>query len=515
MLNKKRGKKGQITIFIIIGILILVASATYIYVKTRILEEELPIVIPIVEKVPIEVQPIKDFIEACVYQVGTEGLILLGQQGGYMDLAGFSINDALTFSEGDNLAIPYWWHMSSDDKCTENCVFKSGVPPLHRIRPTDNSIESNLDRYVNKNLASCTGRFEDFEEQGFSFIMGDITTKSTVTKEDVVITVNWPIEVKREAKTKIKSFQTRVPVNLDRIYALGAGITDYEAENMFLEKQATDLIAGFSTLQNDRMLPPMGGSDFECGSKKIWLKTETKENLGKVLMSYVPLLQVYGGLNYVAPSFLDALKQSIYTGMIVPIDPFLSRGLETSFVYLDWPIYLNIAPSRGELIQGGDVSIHLPFLGFCMNSYDFTYDLSYPVLVQIYDPAALNGKGYYFKFAIEENLRNSEAMFTAAQEALPTAIEESLFCNANQFLTGKITIETKDAKTDSPLPGVSVAFCIPDSKGSCDANYCFIGTTKIENGKAVLTSKFPIGVGLLILTPASPDYVSAVEPYAT
>ena len=114
--SKKRqfSKKGQITVFIIIGILILFAFAGFLYLtKTVITEEFVAEGEPVISAVPQEFQAIQAYTENCLNQVGERGLLILGQQGGYIypDVLGeFSSTDP-TDSDGinlDPLKVPYF-----------------------------------------------------------------------------------------------------------------------------------------------------------------------------------------------------------------------------------------------------------------------------------------------------------------------------------------------------------------------------------------------------------------------
>lgn len=71
-------KKGQITIFIIIGILIVSALTYFISVKTKTssIEET-----PQIEDVPEELQPVNAYVQGCIILTAKQGLKILGMQG--------------------------------------------------------------------------------------------------------------------------------------------------------------------------------------------------------------------------------------------------------------------------------------------------------------------------------------------------------------------------------------------------------------------------------------------------
>ena len=169
-------KKAQVTIFAIIGVIVLITGSLFFYSQTQIEKQIIPDAY-LKEKIPAEFDAIKKYVDDCIYKVSVDGLELAGQHGGYISMvdpeistASFKIipeateSDAVIFSDGSNLAIPYWWYLQSVNDCTGECRYGSKRPEL---RDSENSIEKQLERYVKKNLKNCINNFEDFKEQGF------------------------------------------------------------------------------------------------------------------------------------------------------------------------------------------------------------------------------------------------------------------------------------------------------------------------------------------------------------
>src|SRR5512136_1318664 len=77
-------KKGQITVFIIIGILLLAAIGIYIYVSGQQAKAPIEAAQVQVAEVATEVQPIQDFVTQCLYLTTKQGLEMLGARGGYI-----------------------------------------------------------------------------------------------------------------------------------------------------------------------------------------------------------------------------------------------------------------------------------------------------------------------------------------------------------------------------------------------------------------------------------------------
>jgi len=506
-------KRGQISVFIIIGIIILLLGGLTFYLKAR--ASKIEGVEPIIEKVPTQLYPIKLFIEQCIGRTATDGVILIGESGGYIDISEFgimhtadpTISQAVEFSPDSSMNVAYWWYLKSSNDCSGNCEFSSEMPDLKsemrkgsERSPMDTSIEAQIDRYVNENLNKCLNDFKDFKEQGFSVReLGKVTTTTTIKNNDVLVSVNYPLEIKKgEVKSKVSQFFTTIDVDLKNLHELAFMVTSDEINYHFLELNTLNLISGFSEINNEK-LPPMAGSKFELGSPVYWTKTDVKTKLEEMLMSYIPILQIEDTLNYQKRDFSDPIKQRVYSQMDIPSYGDSYRNLGVDFRYLGWwPIYFDINTKSGIIMPESASANFLP-LNIGIQRYNFLYDMSYPVVITLNSPEAFHGKGYSFRFALEANLRNNEPINSSFVSLSGESTESSMFCDINKRNSGNIKITTLDAQTSQALEGVMVYY-------NCGDESCFIGETKIKDNEAVLETKFPICAGGKI-TFTKPDYL--------
>lgn len=517
---KKRGKRGQITIFIIIGIILLFSFFIYNYVRGRVVTKTEEIELPKIQKFPLEVQPVKVYVEECVYKIATNAIIELGKHGGYINIteAGISVNsleptesDAIDFKPGQGPIIPYWYYLKTPNNCRENCKLSTeNIPKLespikegkNRLS-TDISIEAQIDRFVNKNLKNCLADFEPLEEQGLEITeQGDIVTTTRITSEDIFVYVEYSLEVKKEEKTnKIDKFYSNVDVNIRDMYNLAINITNRQREIKFLEFNTMNLIVSFSGMDKNK-LPPTAEMRFTTGDEINWLRSDVEKKLTQILAGYIQFLQLEDALNYRRFLFEDTLKQSLFDFMIIRTEEIPGFGVD--FTYLDWwPIYLYITPSQGEVIRPISAMGILSLVpGFSILDYQFVYDVSYPVLVKVYDPIALGGKGYNFYFALETNVRNNDPLNESFSPITITA-EGTMVCDIALRNSGNITINVLDAVTDQAVDKAAVMFSFGDEG-------CFIGMTD-ENG--TLKTNFPVAMGALLVS--KENYQTYSELYAT
>jgi len=492
-------KKAQVTLFVIIGLLILIGSGIYIFVKVSNQTSEKQTAIQVAE-IPVEFRPISDYVETCIINVGKDGLKLLGFHGGYIDLNKYGIQPngatptqakAFLFNSQDSKSgIVFWNYFQSDNKCEQNCQCASEQPYLTKNEGSPN-IETQLEDYVEENLDICLAGFTPFKSQGYDIkTAGNVQATVNIRDDDVLFTVRYAVEAKRgNDNFKIENFIRPINLKLKKIYTLADEIRKTEANYSYLERWTVEQIAGFGLGAKEDRLPPMASSELDPGKNPTyWVKAQVQDDItNNMLPIYTPFLSAFGTANY-----KDNLRGTFYERATVPIN---STNLDYSsfdvkFNYLNWwPIYFDIT---GRGVSGQKLgpetasSSLLSFIG--VKRYNFYYDVSYPVLVDVYDSGAFDFEGYHFYIGLESNVRNNEPLNCSGpgltQYAVPSG---SLFCNDNQGCAN-ITIETKDAKTGQPLANSSLYYS--SGTESCDK-----GITRQSGNQALAKVSLPQCVG--------------------
>src|SRR3989344_4553806 len=199
-------KRGQVTVFIIVGIVILLAASIIIYItRGSDLKEFTPVA---VNDLPTEIAPIQLYMDSCIERELKAGLRLIGAHGGYVgmhtqdeiytgktfdvDLAGIDPTSfgALTVNPNDqNSNVAYWFYMKPPNNCDDigaPCVFEYQIPPLRKedkFSGDPNSIEEQLAEYIKKNIAKCSAGFSVFEAQGINITAaGAIAVRVIIAK---------------------------------------------------------------------------------------------------------------------------------------------------------------------------------------------------------------------------------------------------------------------------------------------------------------------------------------------
>ena len=79
-------KRGQVTTIIIIGVLAIIAVVSVYTIRTYILKAEFETQYEKHIKVPVQIDPVRKYMDECLTSIAQDGIDLLGVQGGYLNL---------------------------------------------------------------------------------------------------------------------------------------------------------------------------------------------------------------------------------------------------------------------------------------------------------------------------------------------------------------------------------------------------------------------------------------------
>lgn len=508
-------RQGQVTLFIIIGIVLLFSFAGIMYVTQAV--KKAPLVAaeePIIADAPQTFLPLQRYTENCLTRLGKHGLRILGQQGGYIDpqLVGkFSATNP-TDADGIDLQplkVPYW-HYNSKPNQEKGITFSSLQPKLYDEEDPEMSIESQLSRFVEQQLDSCLQSYAPFSSQGFTVIQ-DAQREVEVTVRDTTVSflLKQKIVARKGEEHSFDRFYVKIPLRLKAYYDTAAQLAVAEQNLTYLERQALDLLQIYSGVDTQR-LPPTTAIKFDIIPTVSWTVKDVEGKLRNMLISSVPLLRFLESTDFYRlqlpeSSLSGGLKttQAVYDQMIIPLD--LTEGLLTHFDYLGWPLYFDVNDKSGT-IRPSSLSTGLPpFFQFHLQTYYTVYDLSYPVLVTIQDEMALDGEGYSLVMALEANIRNNAPPDEAGVVIPPLRAQKSMVCDKNQFDTELIRSVVLDSQTREPLPAVQIGLTIPEEDD------CLIGLTD-DQGK--LEEKYPAVYGG-VASFFKPEYLTEFYPIDT
>lgn len=219
-------KKGQVTIFIISGILILILIIAIIYIASLTKESEAELTTK--ESFDVDSEDVRKFIDLCIQKTSYDGLKKLGKKGGYTK-GDDDIPPLIQYS-----GTSYWYYDQGS------------------IQPTLNQTGIRLERYIDSHLANCINNFEDFKEMGYEVDFEN--PKSTVfyTIDSVNIRVNCPVNIKRLDFVKdYDKFEVNLNVRFREIFETATAVNHWQMHKNFMINEPLGGINELPNFNND------------------------------------------------------------------------------------------------------------------------------------------------------------------------------------------------------------------------------------------------------------------------
>ncbi|QQG39092.1 MAG: hypothetical protein HYS32_01380 [Candidatus Woesearchaeota archaeon] len=461
-------KRGQVTIFIIIGLIVLIAVGVFIYVNTTIEKKKLGVEEQKGLVIPKQVEPIKRFVDSCVEEVTKDAIITAGLQGGYTSLSrdqflgtpGNIFSNSLQIFSGLN--VPYWFYEKASG------IQEQKIPSLSQI-------EEQISNYIDVNLEDCINNLESFEKVGYNFTIEKPKTKTDIRQDEVIVITSYPIEVSiKDTRFRFDRFRSELDVGLGRLYEAAIEVINQENRDFFFEEKTFDFMVIYDQI-------PLDSIDFEC-SPRVWSTNGVIKDFKQILALNVPAVKIRGTDNY------NEGARKYFTWNI----PGRFDSIDINFLYSEsWPFFLSVDPNDGGLLKGESFSSNVKnnlikhaFAFFCMNTYHFVYDVKYPILVVLRDDNAFDGEGFTFQYAFQVILDNNQPRKNAL--AQPLSEEDGInICHRKEVPTTILTYTSNDNGALVPLEGVKVSY-------QCITNTCDIGESILDSfGDASLEEDFP------------------------
>jgi hypothetical protein len=546
-------KKAQVTIFVILGIILAISSALIFYIKGINVPE------PKVDQV--KKSEIEIYTSECLKAKAEEAISLIGIQGGYVkhnseDVLAISaavsamrtkpgsvqseeeqaasvamIQNLNSFESGylsmysGKLLLPYWYYQD------EFGFDQTKMPLLYKSYDGDDSIQSQIETYVLENLGSCINSYEPFKDEGYTVkIQSAPVIQVLFTDSRVVVEMNYPVVLELNGLTeRYETFSAEIPVRLKRIYELAKEIRDYEATDVFLERQTKNFITAYSAVDKNYLPPMYGGMTFEsCSNRVYWLYPDVSENFKTMLSANIPYLKVentdYTPVTITekeAPDKSDrAIMQGIMKGHVINISQTSNPFIKVDFSYdYNFPTELDLG-GKG-ILEPNSFDVDLLFSKFCMFEYKFFYNTRFPVLVTLTDSKSnIENSPYIFQFPLEVIIKDNFPRIRYSDVfGTPEERERSLQCSENQRQAGPVNITVKDTN-GAAVENARVLFqCGPtmvyqyDTNGSITnasrfADRCFMGLTD-KNGRVDMN--FPPCLGGGVITVEHDSYLGTTD----
>ncbi|MFH1971886.1 MAG: hypothetical protein ABIJ18_00225 [archaeon] len=456
-------KRGQATIFIIIGIVVLFVVVGLLIFREQLFMNEWERAQAQALLIPDEAQEIHTYVSSCIEDVTLEPLVLIGLQGGYINIPDDPIpssgqntfSNNLQMFDGGDLRTAYWFYEAA------NGVEKEQIP-------TKEEMEQEIADYVNENLARCVDE-DDVLLNQYNVDAGEIFTEVEILDDSVHFIVNYPLHIEvDEFSFDYPAFYIEQEVPLGKMYDSAVEVMNSENEDFVFEELTYDMIVLYEDI-------PDSWTDFEC-EKKEWDLEEVEEEFKKVLLNNILAVKIKGtsySTNTASDKGyfeLDLIDNNVNYNANVLYSP-------------NWPLSIDAYPLEdGKLVEDSytDSGVMGAFLRslFCLHSYNFVYDIKYPLLISLYDETS----DYTFQFATMVIIDNNQPR----ENVLGTLdySDDSVVCDS---LTEEMTVYALEVSESGELIELADA----DVSYRCVSSECNIGKTSGVKGSASLDALFP------------------------
>jgi len=212
MLEKKLGKKGQVTLFVIIAILVIVGIAIVVFLVPQLTKPAMT-----AEEAKIflagQSSSVKNYVAECVKLSYVKAIASVGYQGGYCSPVPVENIFISPYS------VPYL--VSKDNGYANNILMLSG---------NGASISREIDTCVDSSeVNKCINNFKSFRQLMDIKENGPLTWKTSFSGNNAVVSINYPLTLsKGEASTAIDAISLRFASGIPAVYDAALKITNSE-----------------------------------------------------------------------------------------------------------------------------------------------------------------------------------------------------------------------------------------------------------------------------------------------
>lgn len=185
--------KAQITLFLVLGVILLFVVGIGIYFISNLQKEKIVKKSEKAQQLNLETLPIKTYIDECIRKVAVESAYEFGQRQGYYDVPSPNLG-----TNSSNIA--YYYFKS-----------KNLVPQRHILeREFSKIVEENL-------LIDCTD-FSIFDNLGFNVEFSDVNATAQIFENQIIINVDYPLSIIKGATiNSIDKFTYTLPFRVGHI----------------------------------------------------------------------------------------------------------------------------------------------------------------------------------------------------------------------------------------------------------------------------------------------------------
>ncbi|MCX6707005.1 MAG: hypothetical protein NT001_02585 [Candidatus Woesearchaeota archaeon] len=191
-------KKGQVTMFIIIGMIVLIIASAIFYIRYYKGSDY----------TPPQMNPISKYVTACLQDTAEGAVLLAGAQGGVIYFGDVIPNVETSYSYSS-----YWYDEGQDVSISKEFV--------------ENEIRVYIEEEI---IPRCIKNFEDLH---MNIAAGEISSAEVSIKPGYIdITLNMPVTlIEGDQRTTISKFSTQLPVKLGQAITIANKVVQMEIKD--------------------------------------------------------------------------------------------------------------------------------------------------------------------------------------------------------------------------------------------------------------------------------------------
>ncbi len=452
--DSRMSKKSQISMFMIIGlVLLIIIGVTIFIVKTINVRKPTTR-----EQVKIS-DEVKAYTTECLKKVGIEALRKAGEQGGYIYPKKCGIHAIKMKPTNSNAFIylgkemPYWVYM--DQPCS--VVLK--IPSLDEGVC---SIKNQVEQYIEENIDECLNDYEGIEKQGWNISHKKPEVNIIFGEDDTNIKLKMETSISKEnEKVIIDKYETSIDIPFRNIYEYAQGIAESEALD---GKIASNLMDFIRIKAMNKEIPPVVDTSIKIGYPsigKIYTYPQVKNVVEETIANNIQLMTTPQSMNY-----LSGIALTNITMEEVDYKLIKERMTYHSLELTQYPVYtytiwnkdmgLDLKISPGGYVYMPTITKLFPpnfglfnlFPSMYVVKNDHYYTMALPVVISLYYPSILDG--YTFNFGIESNIINNKPV-SLLSNCTSGSYGESLTIDPYTNGGKELTLHIKDCLTNESI----------------------------------------------------------------
>ena len=464
-------------IFVIIAIVIVAGVIVYFLVREKI----------VLGEIPSELRAVFDYYGKCIEQEARAATESASSQGGFVEVPAYAPgSEYAPFSSQLNFLgfpIPYWYYISGNGLIKEQA-------------PRKGDIENGIANYVRERIKECD--FSSFNNQGFIVELGNAEVDVEIDDNKIGINVDSSLAVsKGEVSGRKDEYNVKIDSKLGKFYSIAKKIYEKEKKDAILDKYGEDVL---------RLYAPVDGVEISC-SGKIWKTGEVVDELKKGLEANIGSLKFKGDYYELSEKKREYFVIDIENDIDENVNLIYSKTMPTKIEISGEGVDESLMIAEPVGIQEG-----LGILGFCYSPYHFVYDLSFPVLIQIFDgnemfqfPVVVTIDNNIAREGIYSEIEIGEGVEEDVCEFMTQDIEVNLYDISLNRVDGNISYvcfnqrcrlgESKDGKFVGKAPSCLNGYLLIRGSGFAEKQELF-STNKESNADVLLDREYDVEIDL-------------------